>query len=227
MLTSMLYNISLQDFDVDKKETKRIVEDYLKDFKFSYWVVPSTVPADVVRMAGQTEHGHSFLQLSNKSIQLTINFDDKYNNDMRQCMAYAHDKLNDLTAMLKTLKATISFCGVVIQYVYDDIDDPISRLKEKFLSIDTGKSRLHNLELRFAIVYQDRYYINVDLSVLSNIEKERKALGVKIDINNKYMVEKGKNVPEADDVFKLIAIQESICRDNITKLLDEGRFELK
>ena len=226
MLTSMLYSISLQDFDIDKKKTKRAIEDSLKDFSFSYWSVPSTVPADVVRMAGQTKHGHSFLQISPKNIQLTINFDENYNKDMSMCISYANAKLKDLTTTLNSLGAISSSCGVVTQYVYDDIDDPVSRLKNKIFSIDTGASRLHNLEVRFAVVYKDMYYVNVDLSVLSNIEQKKQALGVKIDINNKYMLEQENENSNVNDIFKLVAIQERIGQANVLKLLDEGRFEL-
>jgi|GEM_PF-5559265 len=225
MLTNMLYSISLQDFDIDKKETKRAVEDSLKDFHFSYWAVPSTAPADVVRMAGQTEHGHAFLQLSNKNVQLIISYDENYNKALSRCISYAHDKLVVLIDTLGRLKARTSFCGVVAQYVYDDIDDPMSYLK-KILFIDTGPSILHNVDLRFSVVYKNMYYVNVELSVLSDAAHSKRALGVKVDVNNRYMLEKEDAISDANDIFEVVSLQESINQDVIMKLLHEGRLEL-
>lgn len=226
MLTSLQFSISLRDFDVENVKTRRSLEDSLSDFKFSYWTVPPEVPKDVVRMAGQTSHGHSLLQFSNNLTYLITNFDNNYNHESDKCMSYARDKLIKLTDALGKVNSNVVSNGVIAQYVYDEIDTPLSYLRKKIICLDTGSSPLHSLSTRFAIIHKDKYYINVELSSLSHVNSQNCALGVKLDINDKYGIEKKGMTVSMNDIFKLVAIQEQLNQEMIIRLLDEGRFEL-
>lgn len=226
MLTSLQYSISVRDFDVDNIDIRRSIEDSLIDFRFSYWATPPEAPKDVVRMAGQTEHGHSLLQLSSSLAYLIINFDSSYNKDMGKCISYARNKLMNLTDALGTLKLNVAYNGVIAQYVYEEIDNPISRLSQKLIHLNTGESPLQGLTTRFTIIHRDMYYINVELAALTLSAQEKRALGVRLDINDRYGIEKKGLTGNVNDIFKLTTIQEQIDQAKIIRLLDEGRFEL-
>ena len=226
MLTSLQYSISLRDFDVENIKIRRLLEDSLSDFKFSYWTVPPEVPSDVVRMAGQTSHGHSLLQFSNKVAYLITNFDNNYSHEPDKCMSYAHEKLTNLTEALGKLKTNVVSNGVIAQYVYDVIKEPLSRLRKKIICLNTGASPLHSLSTRFTIIHKEKYYINVELTSLSLANSQNCALGVKLDINDKFGIENKGMTTRLSDIFELAAIQEQLDQEMIIRLLDEGRFEL-
>lgn len=226
MLTSLQYSISLRDFDVDNIHVRRSLEDALSDFRFSYWVTPPEAPKDVVRMAGQTEHGHALLQFSSRLAYLITNFDSNYSNNFEKCMSYTRNKLVRLTDTLGKMKLDVVYNGVVAQYVYENVDDPISSLRKKLIHLDTGKSKLQSLSNRFTVIYRDLYYVNVELTDLLLNNQERRALGVRIDINDRYGVENKGLASNVNDIFKLTAIQEQVSQDTISRLLEEGKFEL-
>ncbi len=226
MISNLQYSISLRELDLENKDNKRFIEDSLEDFHFSYWAIPPDAPVDVVRMVGQTKHGHSFLQFSNKLAHLTINFDDNYKDNVSKCMEYASEKLLKLVDSLEKLKVNVSYGGVIAQYIYEDIEKPIERLRKKMVCIDEHSLNLYGLGTRITFIYKDRYFINFDLSSLLLPPNQKKALGVKIDVNDKYGVERNGMLSSASDIFKLLAIQKMINQQMIMRLLDEGKFDL-
>lgn len=226
MLNNIQYSISLLGFDVSEKEKRRQLEDVLTDFKFSYWNVPESVPQDVVRMVGQTEHGHSFLRFSNNLAHLIINYDADYNSNIEKCMEYAHDKADKLTDALEKMSVSVAFSGVIAQYVYEDIKKPIECLTKKIVSVDVDKNSLYSVGAHIAMTYDDKYFINFGFSSLKMPSHQGNVLGVKVDINDKYGAKKEREKSALKDIFELEALQKKIDQKVIMRLLNEGKFDL-
>ncbi len=227
MIHAIQCSISLKNFDLDNMNMRRAIEDRLKGFFFNIFNVPKGGPQEMPRMIGQTEHGHSILQLSNRFALLMIRFDNDYPKNLEMAFSYARDKLSILLHVLKSLNTKVVSTGIIAQYVFDDIDNPVEKLRENTVRLDFGNATVSNIAVRFAIVHKDYYFLNFELSNIVTNENGKSNIGVTVDINDKYGTERVGKEASLDEAYNIEELHEKLSTEKtILTLLNEGRLDL-
>lgn len=187
LVSNIKFTLFISNLKLSKIENRRIVEDTLiqkgDNYFFNVFALPESAPLDIPRMIGQTQNGHSQLQIANNSIILTINFDEKYNTDIEKCFKYSFNKINNIIEVIKKLSTDVNFIGIVIQYI-DNKQNPMEFLQQHFLPIKCQQP-LCTISNTFAVISNNKYYINISHSNI-NIPNKPTSLGIVVDINNKY-----------------------------------------
>lgn len=202
IVSNIKFTLFVSNLNLSKIENRRAVEDILAqkgdNYSFNILAIPEPAPLEIPRMIGQTQNGHSQLQIANNSIILTINFDEKYNTDIEKCFEYSFNKINNIIEVVKKLSTDVNFIGIVIQYI-DDIQNPMEFLQQHFVPVKC-KQPLCTVSNTFAVVSKNRYYINISHSNIS-IPNKPTLLGIVIDINNRYYFNENGSIG-IDDTIK-------------------------
>lgn len=187
LVSNIKFTLFIPNLKLSKIENRRTVEDVLiqkgDNYFFNFFALPESAPLDIPRMIGQTQNGHSQLQIANNNIILTINFDEKYNTDIEKCFNYSFNKINNIIEVVKKLSTDVNFIGIVIQYI-DDKQNPLKFLQQHFVPIKC-KQPLCSVSNTFAVISKNKYYINISHSNI-DIPNKPALLGIVIDINNRY-----------------------------------------
>ena len=203
IVSNIKFTLFVSNLNLSKIENRRMVEDILAqkgdNYSFNILAIPEPAPLEIPRMIGQTQNGHSQLQIANNSIILTINFDEKYNTDIEKCFKYSFNKINNIIEVVKILSTNVNFTGIVIQYIDTDKQNPMEFLQQHFVPVKC-KQPLCTVSNTFAVISKNRYYINISHSNIS-IPNKPISLGIVIDINNRYYFNSNGSI-EIDDIIK-------------------------
>lgn len=213
---------------IDDKDIRRTIEDSLNEFSFSFISFPTNIFTSPM-MHGQTEHGHSSLQIVNKNVRLFITFDEKFCTDREKCFSYAYSKIDSITKALNQIDTSLH-SGIVIQYllknVTDNDDKVIDLINHGSISITDG-SHFFNFSKEFSIVYNNSHYLNFRLSSMRlKDDSTQQIVGINVDINNRYTAEIIKRPIGDDAILKIQNLHHQISEDILLKLLKEGELDL-
>ena len=215
-----------KNLKIDDKVIRRQIEDSLGDFSFSFFnFSPKFDIAST--MMGQTEHGHSRLQISDKTVQLFITFDEVFRNDSERCFEYAYKKIEDVAQMINNIEGNFH-SGVVIQYLFDEnkySDDAINLINRNSVNI-SGNQQFFNFSKSFSVIYKDKFYLNFKLSCINLKDDNKKIAGVSVDVNNRYASEIKNQFVGYDDIAIMKNIHQYITNSVLDKLLMKGELDL-
>ena len=230
LISSIQYAMTISGINMDDKNIRRSIEDTLEDFQFTSIAATMGMPLEYPRMVGQTKGGHSYLQLSNSEIRLIINFDQNYYDDHDACFQYAYSKIDRVEHTMQQLGMDVAYIGLVAQYVDTEKTDPLYELSKNLMRLKSTP-QLFNASAKFAVIEQNKYYVNIELSVL-HMKKEagqspQKALGISVDINNKYEKDfNGSIATNNGDLKEIERLHRLIGYAKINRLLNTGEFDL-
>lgn len=222
MISHIQCNIELKNFDIMDKMTKRSLEDSLPEFNFNYLAAPLNAPSEIPRMFGGTQNGKVTLQFSLKLAILQIQFDEKDMADRELCLKIVRKYIEYLKNALQQIPVEIVFIGIISHRLLQLQGEPMSQLRQHLLNIDTGSYPLFNTTVKFAIVFEDHYFINTTISEISDQEQTL----IEIDINDRYDANKGR-LQDINDIDRIMNIQAAITEDVIKHLIDTGEMSLK
>lgn len=229
MIRSMQYSVAFSGLNLDEKDCRRAVEDCLVDFKFSILNMPMQAPPEIVRMSGFTENNHSTLNLSNVRADLFIQYDEEYSNDSKNCFSYGHEKAVKVIEALEKQNVNVEYIGVVVQYSIDN-DAPVEAIKQHLVKIEDTNMKVFNLGVKFTLVYEEMYYVNVDITNwrLRNtvVEENPQVLGVVVDVNNRYGMENKAVDTNISILNQIEKLQQSVTEFKINEFLTTGRLKL-
>ena len=219
------------------------IEKHFTDFQKPFTLVslPPNAPADIPRVIAITDGGHSRLLIAGNCIQVQINYDSNYNGDVEKCIEYLSQKCSrivDSVPIVNDGNANFYYSGVTMEIYFDEIDDPISYIKEKFLNYETSMP-VAETQFKIATVYDNTFYINIvfqndsvfkgipdEKGSFAGLEKIKNRLKVSIDINDRYAFNNTQGYKS--DYGKVDRIKE-IIKDYANYKLDlfmkEGRLE--
>lgn len=183
LVSNIKFTISIPNLNLSNKDNRRTVEDKLNEYSFNILAIPEPAPLEIPRMIGQTQNGHSQIQISNNNIILNINFDNNFNSDIEKCFEYSFCKINNIINTIAELTDEVNYSGIVIQYIDEDIENTMEFLQKHFAPIEC-KQPLCTVSNTFAVISKKKYYINISHSNI-NIPNQI-LLGIVIDINNRY-----------------------------------------
>lgn len=229
---SIQFTIFLNNLDVFDKQIRRSIEDDLQDFNFTFFSKPIQPPqalkinyGDFPFIIGQTSNGHSQIFVTSQNLQLFVNFDENYFNEREKCFEYAFKKIDMINQVLKQLKANYQYSGLVIQYLFDNFNNPVDVLNRDSVSL-CGKREFHNFLKKFSIIDSDIYYINFEMVTLYKLELNKQIIGVTVDINDRYGSERPDNSCNYNNVLRMKNLHESISEPVLQRLVEQGELKL-
>lgn len=235
--------------NVDIQNLQSALEEKLGDFRKPFVGVPVPVdaPAELPRMVAYTEHMHSQLVFTGRSVQMVTEFDDNYNKDISKCVGYVRNKCNDIIDSLRVVNPEVDgkpqfyFSGLttsVLLGAEDGIDDAIKYISEKFLKC-RSKLSVDESSISLAWVVDDEYYINIMAGNSRDFDGEpdergsfaesgeyRDLLQVVVDINDRYAFNhKSGYLSSAEAVGRVVDLAEKFMQEEIEKFVRTGEMQ--
>ena len=189
------------------KEKQQLIQETLSSYfpPASYSViglplnaaVPPEIPSEVPRIMAISRFGHSSLYISETELRLNTAFDQAYCENLSTCWLYLKERIDKINALIKSISdGRILFGGIISDFVEEDIKNPVAFIRENYITNGVHED-IYDILARMTYVKSDRYYINVALSNLRAGQDE--ALGISVDVNNRYEYNIGKGAKNTDD----------------------------
>jgi len=212
-------------------------ENFFTGFQkpFNLIPIPPDAPNEIPRIIATTEHNHSQLMISGNSAQLTTKFDSAYNQDIKKCVYYVHEKCKSIIEALSKIEEVVGsnsrfyYSGMTMVISFDASDgiaDPANYISSKFLKCNTNLP-VDETQFRIALVVENGYYVNIMLQNNRNFignpdergsfvwaEAEKENLLVTLDINDRYAFNHVQNY-----------ISSEVAVDHIAQLMEEFASE--
>lgn len=210
----------------DIREHSSIFEKKLKEhFSSGFNILPNVenVPLEIPRMIGSNNEQKLVLSISSNSaiVQKRAEIDD-IDGEINK----VRNIIEILDGVIKSIGGKHLFSGLVIQGNLIIEQDAVEYLKEKFLNIETN-DKLFDLLAKITFVEDEKYYVNISLNNIRNIELTENKLGIELDINDRYRYNfKKADYPYSDNnvIDKIYSILDNVLKEKLDKLLDEGTY---
>ena len=159
--------------------------------------IPIEIPSEVPRIMAISRFGHSSLYISETELRLNTAFDQAYCENLSTCWLYLKERIDKINALTKSISdGRILFGGIISDFVEEDIKNPVAFIRENYITNGVHED-IYDILARMTYVKSNRYYINVALSNLRAGQDE--ALGISVDVNNRYEYNIGKGAKNTDD----------------------------
>lgn len=180
------------------KEKQRLIQEALSAYfpPDSYSVVGlpvnASVPFEIPRMLAISPFGHSTLQIAESELRMRTNFDAQFNEDHPKCWEYFKERVDAINEIAKRVsESRLLFAGIVAQFFDPDIKSPREFIRNTYYK-NTIDSDVYNISAGMTYVREGQYYLNLIIDNLySDKDPNKEALGVRVDVNNKYSAQPG------------------------------------
>lgn len=209
---------------------------------FSLIPVPEDAPPEIPRIQATSESGHSTLNISGNSAQISANYDSNYNKNIDLCLGYLSKRaLKTFEGIKGSTNNEYLFSGLTVNIIFDELNDkdPINLIKSNFFNI---KSEIKPFDINNKVTYilDDKYYLNItcsnirsyeglmlsELNTLANAKEVGHFIGVTLDINDRYAFNyKNGYRSNINELEKIINIAIRVLKEKIHKYILEGVFE--
>ena len=222
------FTVLSKRLNIDDKDLRRRIEDSLTGFNLSYISSPNT-PPEMGKipsiMFGQTNGGHSHIQISEQAIKLFVSFDENFNSEIDKCFEYAYQKIDSITDLLEKVGYSDSFFGMVIQYIFENEPEAIDLINRNSIK-NIGNQKFVNFSKKFSVLFAERYYVNFDLSSLKFRDNDESMVSIVVDINNRYGIEYKNEPSQKSDIDRIKNLHKSMTNEFFIKLLKDGELNL-
>lgn len=158
---------------------------------------PVEIPTELPRIMAISRFGHSNLQIGETELRLTTGFDQAYCSNLDTCWRYLQERIDKISALVRSISGDrLLYAGIVSEFVEEAITSPVSFIRENYVASGVHED-VYDILARMTYVKSDRYYMNIALSNLRAGQDE--ALGISVDVNNRYEYNVGKKKQSADE----------------------------
>lgn len=181
------------------------------------------VPVDVPRLVANLNDSKTQVLLSKVNCAITTNFETETNADLETCIAYFKTKIDSIMQVVNKFddaNIKFNFLGITVGLVYQkenavaDLINSVTKIKgEDICDIDMQVTR----------IVEEKYYINtriantrifdkaVNFTESGLLEKTYKeGIKVTIDVNNRYLYNKGESINSNNTLGECAAIWKHI-----------------
>lgn len=202
---------------------------------FGLLPLPEEAPVEFPRISAISKNGHTNLNFTLQSAQMTVNFDEKFWHDIDACIGYVRER-RDL--LLKSLSPIVGdrflFSGLSTLAEFDEIVSPEIFINDSFLKIRTSQP-LQDAAIRLTNVVENCYYVNVEIFnrrefsgtrrdsfIVPSVETYNK-LVISFDVNDKYAFNYKQNYfTKQETIDKIFSLSEFLCRNKLDELIKSG-----
>lgn len=194
--------------------------------------IPDEIVPEAPRIILHSKHGHSQISFSQISVDLMVNFDDKYWEDFDATYKYTVERLSILKGLLKEINIEM-FCFAGLTYnIHLDTEDcsPVQYVAN-LLSLETGDKNICEISRRITLIEEGAFFVNqqvgtfkeyqgVNIPDLMNNQNSRltaEGANLVLDINNRYAFQRTGTlvgIEELDDIItKIYGLTEKILKE--------------
>jgi hypothetical protein len=213
------------------KEQQQLIQETLSSYfppaSYSTIGLPvnAEIPAEIPRILAMSKFGHSSLQIAESEIRLNTQFDTEFQEDLDTCWLYFKERIDKINELTKSIsKDHILFAGIVAQFIDEDVNMPAKFIRKKYFN-DTIGADVYDLLARMTYVISDQYYLNILVNNLrADNDRDKEALGISVDINNRYLMNTAKEIKHVDNEV-LDGLQRNyveFINTQIHKITEEG-----
>ena len=223
---SMQFNVFFKPMPDIRKHSFKFEEDLKEYFPLSFNIlpIPDNAPFEVPRIIGASPNQHSNIQISANMIQLSVLFDKEFSNDENKCYAYTKIRIERLLKVLENLSCEILFMGLITQCVENGVDKPRDFIRKTFFNLKTS-NELFDVATKATFVSDEQYYVNIELTNLRN-DKGGESLGIVLDVNNRYIMNFGKNNKDENPLEKILLLHSRILKEKINDFISKGELSI-
>lgn len=181
--------------------------------------IPDEIAPEAPRIILRSKHGHSQINFSQISVDLTVNFDDKYWEDFDATQKYIIDRLSIFRELLKKIDIE-SFCFAGLSYnIHLNTEDrsPVQYAAD-LLALKTDHKNICEISRRITSIEEDMFFVNQQIGTfkeyqgfnipdLMNSQNSRltaEGVGVVLDVNNRYEFQRTGNSRQIEELDGII-----------------------
>ena len=181
--------------------------------------IPDEIAPEAPRIILRSKHGHSQISFSQISVDLTIDFDDKYWEDFGATQRYIVDRISILRELLKRINIE-SFCFAGLSYnIHLDTKNrsPVLYAAD-LLALETDHKNICEISRRITSIEEDMFFVNQQIGTfkeyqgfnipdLMNIQNSRltaEGVGVVLDVNNRYEFQRTGNLRKIGELDGIV-----------------------
>ena len=202
--------------------------------------IPDEAPPEIPRVTTTTKSGYSTLQISLTGTVFHTIYDNNFNEDWDKCHNYLNKKSKFIYGVMNCLGPEQMYTqGFAVQILLEGLKtDPVEVLK-KGISLINTKYFFHDLGFNAALVKQDKYYINIQLSNarITQMPVTTKTpvhendfincLILNIEVNDrKQFNENNKYKSSKEVVDELLKVLTEIIKNGFDAFIETGVLEL-
>lgn len=203
--------------------------------------IPDEAPEEIPRISTSSHNGHSNLNISLNNAQLFTSYDEKYQDNWKECLDYLVERVNEVSGVIDSyVEGNFLFSGLTTEIVINVGEDPINLIKSQFLNLKSNVEP-HDINYKITFVIEEKYYVNITINnlrvyeglvgdgpiQLSSLKEKEHTLGLTIDINDRYAHNfNPKHTSSIHEIKKIFDLTDKVISQSISKILSEGVFEL-
>ena len=185
-----LKNIMINLFFEKENAPRRRIDDIERELSdyfvcpFTIVTIPNEAPSTIPRITARNSLGNEMLNISQINLQYIISFSDHGATNAIDFIDNYYNVILKLYNIVKnTLKKETYYFGITCTIEKEEID-PIKYIKDKHLR--SLKENIDEINLRYALVEGDKYYVN---TLINNAKEAEIDLAIKPDGNNEINLE--------------------------------------
>lgn len=203
--------------------------------------VPDEAPEEIPRMSTTSKNGHTQLNISLSNAQLVTEYSQDFENDWEKCLSYIEERIDSLFLVLKEYSRNeYSFSGLTTEIIFDsqEIEDPISILKEKFFNLEVNQS-IFELEQKLTFIVNEVYYLNItfkNLRIYDDIHYQTPGMLKNesahyllciLDINDRHGFNSKENYhSNSDNSREVVRITKEMLNGKLKEIIEKGELNL-
>lgn len=214
---------------------------------FNMTNLPSNVDPIIPRITARSRSGHSIFNLSNINMQLTTNYDDKFNEDFESCLNYINERTKKIYNIMTENNFKILYSAILVN-LDKDVENPIEEIKSNLLSNNLSNNNFSEVGMRSSMKINNQFYKIITLSnskdftmkkeikpgtfeiimpliSLDDAELTREYISINYELNDKYSFDQDKQYKNNENVINdMFNIVKEDLEKNIDNFIKNGKM---
>lgn len=133
------------------------------------YAVGDAAPPSVPRLNFKSKFGHSSLDMSSVSAQMTTHFDGEFSDSIEKVKSYCLERQNLIEADLVRIGSKIRYVGFTLtsQVKFSDSKTSVGKILDRFFQksvLLNSKNQPHEAAFKMSFTESDRYFVNFHIS---------------------------------------------------------------
>lgn len=181
--------------------------------------LPDEFAPEVPRIILHSKYGHSQISFSQISVNLTVDFDDKYWEDFEATKRYILERLQILMDLLKVINIhQFCFAGLSYNIHLDTTEHPSVQYMVNLLELGTSSENIYEASRRMTMIEDNTFFINEQVGTFKeyqtagipelmnkqNSKLTAEGVNLVLDVNNRYEFQQNSDLRSIDEFHDII-----------------------
>lgn len=194
--------------------------------------LPDEFAPEVPRIILHSKNGHSQISFSQISVNLTVDFDDKYWEDFAATKIYILERLQILMELLKVIDIQqFCFAGLSYNIHLDTAEHSSVPYMVDLLKLGTSSQNIYEASRRMTMIEDNAFFINEQVGTFKeyqtagipelmnkqNSKLTAEGVNLVLDINNRYEFQQISHLRSIDEFHDIITKIYELIEHTLTK----------